>query len=100
MTQLETLATYSFGAVLAGSAAMAILLHYYSLKAKAHFAHAETRLKHAKKLIGEAGAALRSMKKKVHSKASGEHVEAKISKAIADLLSALEEEERVVARRR
>ncbi len=100
MTSEDALVSYTFGAVLAGSAVMAIYLHYYAMKAKAHFNRAEARLKHAKKMIDEASDGIKGMRKKMHSKATLDHVEAKISKAVADLLSALGEEEKVVSRRR
>ena len=100
LMNIEILSAYLSGGVLAACAVTAIALHYYSMKAKRHFTRAEVRIKHAKKMLGEATAIVHSLKKKLHGKASVHQAEARITKAISDLLTAVDESDRAVARKR
>ena len=98
--EIEVLSAYLSGGVLAASAVTAIAMHYYSLKARSHFTRAEARIRHAKKMLGEADSLVRSLKKRLHGKATVQHAESLLAKAISDVLSVVDETEKAVSRKR
>jgi predicted nucleic acid-binding Zn-ribbon protein len=98
MSPPETLSVYLFGSVLVGSAVLAILLQYYSQKARGHFTKAEERIEKARKALLEAKTKVHSLRAKSRSKTTIAQVEKRISRAIDDLLSAAAETEKASGR--
>src|SRR3989338_1350910 len=93
----QTVLVYGFGSVLAASALLAIALHHYSSKDDSQFARADSRIRHAKSLLDEADRMVVSMRRDMRGKVSVHSAESKISKAIAELLMAMEEEKKATS---
>ncbi|MBI3588017.1 hypothetical protein HY995_03420 [Candidatus Micrarchaeota archaeon] len=91
---MEEIIVFGLGSVLACSALLALALHYYSTKADDHFSRADARIRHAESLLREADGMVINARRELKNKVSVHHAEAKISKAIAELLTAMEEEKK------
>ncbi|MEK6923685.1 MAG: hypothetical protein AABW54_00415 [Candidatus Micrarchaeota archaeon] len=93
---LEDLIVTVFGAVLVASVVLFFLLHYYSQRARRHFALAEKRIEHAQKMLDDARGTVGKIRSGLKGKSGVRQTEEKISTAISDLLGALEEEKKAV----
>lgn len=99
MPTLEFLIYYFFGAVLVVSLIGSAALSYYGEAARKHHKRAEARLKQQEALLHRIKAELSKIREALKQKTSMQQAEARISKAISDLLTVLEETEKVIARR-
>lgn len=99
MPTLEFLIYYFFGAVLAVSAIGSLALTYYADAARKHHKKAEARLKQQEQLLHRIKADLAKLRQAIKQKTGMQQAEARISKAISDLISIVDEQEKVVAKK-
>ncbi len=99
MPALETMLFYSFGFVLATSIAGFVAISYYADRARRRQKHAETLLEKQETLLRQIRGDFQKLRLLLRQRVGVQQAEARVSKAISEMLSSVEEFDEISAKK-